>query len=251
MGVEVYKGWDCCRSYPTTRTPVKIFPDEATISPGEELILEAKNVHGDCDPNCFEWKQVTGSGKLVGQYGTTNLLIGGPIEDNCAGGNVIELWCANRCIHIAYITVSNKDVTGMAYRISTFHTYRWYSDLDKVYPPLDPQPTGVHKHHLKYVISYRWNNYDCMNRYINWSWRGYFTFLWKWSGEKEQWLIYSTIGGLIGGTYNSESEIPTTRLEPYFPRIEDKRGAAKIRKGCCPAGLIVPITQGKAGGMPF
>lgn len=238
MAHDIYKGWDCCKSYPHPRTPVRIYPETTTAKPNTSIILEAKNIHGDCDPGCFEWKLLQGTGKLVGDFGDTNLYETPDVDKECKNGAIIALICGKKPISLAYIGVSDVDNRSIAYRIAFFRPDRYYAPIDRNWPPLDPQPSGLHRHHYKYMIVFWWMNYDCMDRFINKSFHSQFPFLWKWDPRKENWYLYAPEPHMLDAVVESESEIPTTRIEKYFPVMNEKRSGSQKRKGCCPAGMI-------------
>lgn len=238
MGEQTYKGWDCCKSYPHPRTPVRIEPETATLSPHKEIYLKATNIHGDCDPGCFRWIHRVGNGYLAGEYGETNIFTAGALEQNCIGANFIELHCAEQLTHTAYITVSDKHITGPAYRTSFFRPQRFYAKPPSIWPPADPQPTGLARHHYSYWIVFWWNYYNCMDTFINKAFRMQFEFKWTWQPWDQQWRLYGTTAGALGGVYNTESEIPISIIYDSFPRVEDLRGRRKLEQGCCPAGII-------------
>lgn len=244
MSEDIYQGWDCCISYPTKAAPVRIHPGKATVAPGEDVQLEAQNIHGDCDPECFVWMIEAGGGELLTNVGRYNTWTAPPYNDDCSGNATIALICRGKIIDYAYMGTDSGKFTGPAYAVVRYDPDAWWCHKGEGYAERLSSPPGGTRLDWQYNITFWWYYYTCSDDFYNKAQFTRETFYFKYGPNDDKWHVYSTWNWKLNGTWDDVGQIPVNKFSPIFPQIQEVTARISKKKGCCPAGYFKQLHEG-------
>jgi hypothetical protein len=134
MAQQIFTGHNCCKDVKYPKRNLTITPRLTQLKPGEKVDLKATRAHHLCDPCCYTWELVAGTGRLPIREGINVTYWAPDTNEKCEGNAHIRLICGGEPIASAYVTTGKLFPGAWAYTV-----YQKKPELTWL-PPPDPWP---------------------------------------------------------------------------------------------------------------